>query len=114
MKKKRNPHAQPNVWGSHAWSLLHCVVMTYPVRPSVQKQQEMSEFIISFGNVLPCKLCRKNFKAYIVQTPIDVASRSRLRDWVIDLHNAINVRLGKPVLSHREALEQIESVCKKR
>lgn len=113
MKKKKNPHAQPNVWGTHAWSFLHCVVMTYPNRPSLEQQANMTVFLHSLGNVLPCKLCRKNFRKYISNHPIQVQSKTKLRDWVIDLHNAINQRLGKPILSHEEALHQIESVCKK-
>lgn len=112
MNKKKNPHAQPKVWGSHAWSLLHCIVMTYPLRPTPQKQKEMKEFIYSFGKVLPCKLCRKNFHHYIQKNPVVVDTRAKLRDWVIDLHNSVNQRLGKPVLTHSQALKEIASVCK--
>jgi FAD-linked sulfhydryl oxidase len=90
---------------------LHCIVMTYPARPSAKKQQEMVDFLKSFGRVLPCKICRKNFDQYLQKNPIRAETRIKLRDWVIDLHNAINKRLGKRVLSHTEAVNEIKSMC---
>lgn len=113
MKKKENQHAQPKVWGNHAWSLLHCIIMTYPIRPSPERQKEMETFLISFGKVLPCKLCRKNFENYLAKNPIRLGTRNQLRDWIIDLHNSVNQRLGKRVLSHQEALKAIASICKR-
>lgn len=109
--KKKNKYAQPVVWGSHAWSFLHCVVMTYPVRPSATKQKEMTEFLMHFGKVLPCKLCRSNFVNYVARHPIRAATRIQLRNWIIDLHNAVNERLGKPVLSREEAIHEISRLC---
>lgn len=113
MEKKKNKHAQPSVWGSHAWNLLHCIVMTYPKRPNPTRQKEMRDFIHSFGKVLPCRLCRKNFAKYIQEHPVQVGTRIQLRNWIIDLHNSVNKRLGKPILTLEEALESIQRVCKK-
>ena len=108
-RKKSNPFARPSVWGSSAWRFLHCTCMTYPEKPSPQQKQDMYNFLTSIGPILPCKLCRPKYAEYIASHPFRLSSRRALVNWMIDLHNHINERLHKTVLSREEAMEAISS-----
>jgi hypothetical protein len=109
-KKKPNPFARPSVWGSSAWRFLHCISMTYPEKPSLQDKQDMAFFLYSIGPILPCKLCRPTYKDYVHTHPFQLSSRRALTRWMIDLHNHVNQRLHKPILTQKEAMDAIHSI----
>lgn len=71
----------------------------------------MHDFLQSLGRVLPCKKCRPNYEKYISDHPFDLRSRDHLVRWMIDLHNDVNKRLGKPILSYEEAHNHIYRYC---
>jgi hypothetical protein len=49
--------------------------------------------------VLPCSICSQHFLRYRTEHPVyEPISR-----WLVDLHNDINVRTGKPVVSYADA-----------
>lgn len=112
MRRKKNAFAQPPVWGPSTWRMLHCVSMTYPSRPTRKHKHDMETFLNSLGNILPCRLCGSNYRAYLKDHPADLRSRDALVRWMIDLHNDVNHRLRKPILSVDEALEKIHSCCR--
>lgn len=109
--KKKNQFAQPSLWGSAAWRMLHCISLTYPEKPSSRDKEDMWRFLTSMGDVLPCRLCRTNYSSYIQKNPFRLDNREELVDWMIDLHNSVNRRLKKKVLSREEAMESIRSLC---
>jgi len=95
------------IWGPYAWKFLEAVVLEYPNCPTVVDKQNMHEFIVVFGRNLPCVKCRDHFKKFIEGNPIVLDSKKDLLIWVIDLHNSVNKELGKPVLTHEDALTKI-------
>ena len=109
--KKKNPFAQPSLWGASTWRMLHCVSMTYPKRPSQKTRDNMEVFLTSLGKILPCRLCACNYQKYVRHHPFNLSGRDGLMRWMIDLHNDVNMRLKKPILSYEEALDKIHQSC---
>jgi len=103
----------PNTWGTSAWIFLHCVSCTFPEKPTLKEKKNYDKFFRSLENILPCKLCRTSYKDYILlHPPIDsMESRKTMMDWVIDMHNHVNKKLGRPVLSKKKARLEIQNLC---
>jgi len=81
--------------GRASWALLHTMASTYPVKPSVDQQTAMTQFIHSLSILFPCQDCANHFRARISSHPPNVNSRSDLAQWFCEAHNAVNLRQGK-------------------
>lgn len=103
----------PTTWGRATWTLLNCVAMTYPDAPTAQQQKSYRRFLLSLKDVLPCSICRQSYKAWLGRNPPRLETKTALLRWLIDTHNYVNKRLGKPVLTYRQAMKQmrIQSTC---
>ena len=104
-------YENPSTWGRSTWKLLHCISMTYPKNPTESDKKKYKSFLNQLRHVLPCKICRNSYSAWIRDHPPDLRSRAKIVGWVIDLHNYVNKRLGKPILKKREALKEIHKIC---
>ena len=101
---------RPEVWGPHAWIFLHSVTLDYPDNPTIQDKHNMKIFINSLGNVLPCEKCRNNFKHHLKELPITdnvLESKTNLVNWLIDIHNCVNITKMTNKLTHEEAINKI-------
>jgi len=100
----------PNVWGPKFWFSLHSVSMTYPFYPDEEDKRRYKSFYELLEFVLPCALCRENYRKNLLSYPIDkhLKDRKSLVYWVIDVHNMVNVENGKPTLTYNEALDIYE------
>jgi len=91
---------EPKIWGKSIWETLHYVSMDYPEKPSPLEIARFLAFFESLITVLPCETCREHYEAYWKTHPIQGAlENGTLKQWVLDLHNAVNQRLGKPTWS---------------
>lgn len=99
---------KPEIWGPHAWFLLHSISLEYPDNPTSEDKQNMITFINSLGKVLPCEKCRTNFKSHLEEHPLNVNSKVDLVKWVIDIHNTVNRINNKRELSYEECVEHFE------
>jgi len=82
--------------GNSGWTLLHSIAAYYPNKPTKEKKQEMSHFLISFSKVFPCRDCAKDFDDILKKTPPKLDSQNEFSDWMCRAHNQVNVKLGKP------------------
>jgi hypothetical protein len=102
----------PDVWGPHFWYILHIISFNYPEYPSEYDKRSYYDFFRSLADILPCDDCRKHYKqhfhAYPIQPHLD--SRSELIKWVIQMHNFVNERNGKPVLTVAEVINIYENL----
>lgn len=101
----------PEIWGKHAWILIHCVALDYPISPTTQDRENYKKFYMSLPYVLPCSKCRNNLVTHLKKVPLtdaELSSRAALLKWTIDLHNVVNYYNGKPMLSQQEAFSEIE------
>ena len=105
----------PKYWGPNYWKVLHSVSFNYPKNPSLNDKKKIKLFFYNLANTLPCIKCQKNYRRNIEINPIhkNLGSRSDLIKWVIDLHNCVNLELGKKQLTYKEAIDKCYINCKK-
>jgi hypothetical protein len=92
----------PNVWGPGAWTFLHSLTLTYPKRPNYLDKQRYSQFFHNLQFVLPCPTCQKHYQLNVKENPIQLDSRDDLVAWLVNIHNEVNRKNGKRMLSLNE------------
>jgi hypothetical protein len=105
-----------NIWGPHLWFSLHTISFNYPIKPSEKDKEEYKLFFKNLQDVIPCSVCKKNYKRHLNEHPIEdyLNSRKLLVYWVIDMHNMVNAEIGKKILSYDIVLKKYEDVYKKK
>jgi hypothetical protein len=90
----------PAIWGAHLWYVLHIITMTYPKEPSEYTKRAYHDFFNNLKDVLPCDICKKHYSKFIKEFPITphLDSRENVVKWLIQIHNFVNLELGKPVM----------------
>ena len=86
------------VWGPALWHTLHTMSFNYPVKPTSEQKEYYYNFFISLQNVLPCKYCRDNYKKNLETMPLTAArlkNRESFSRWLFEMHELVNVNLGK-------------------
>jgi hypothetical protein len=101
----------PKYWGKPFWNMLNTIALSYPENADIQTQTNVSSFLLSLKNILPCERCRLHYIENIKKFQISqaVTSRENLIKWVIDIHNEVNKSLNKPVLNYKDALYEMET-----
>ena len=82
----------PLIWGPHAWFFLHSVTLVYPDNPSEQDKINFFDFFKTLGNVLPCMVCRENYKNHFMKIPLrkQLGNKKDLQKWLVTIHNEVN------------------------
>ena len=101
----------PHVWGSHGWKFMHAVALAYPETPSVEEKQAALQFFSSLEYLLPCESCKQNFRKELQMFPLQPAlvSKQKLNEWLTEVHNSVNKRLKKTVMTPEQVLEYVFS-----
>ena len=89
-------------FGPYFWGAFHLACLAAVDLESVKT------FINSYQMVLPCFWCRLHFSQVLAENPIPDTD---LFKWSVDVHNIVNEKLGKPIVSYEEALEFWLSGC---
>jgi len=87
----------PKVWGPHAWFIMYSVAFTYPNNPTNSDMDNVRNFYLSFGKVLPCMNCREHFAQNLIKYPLNntvLNSPENLINWVINFNNEVNKITG--------------------
>lgn len=105
-----------NIWGPHLWFSLHTISFQYPLKPKEEDVEQYKSFFIQLQHVIPCSICKKNYKRHLKEFPVDnhLKSRKDIVYWVIDLHNMVNSETGKRVISYEDAIKRYEDAYKKK
>ena len=98
-------------WGPAAWKFLHAITFSYPDNPNLSDQRDAENLFSSLKSLLPCEACRNHYVSEISVNPPDTRSRATLSAWLVDLHNRVNLRLGKPIFSYASAETVYSSQC---
>lgn len=115
------------VWGPPGWLFLHCITYGYPYvinndnDTHKNKKNDYENFFYYLGKVLPCKYCRDSYLDFIKENPIkdNLNSRDKLTNWLYDIHNKVNYKLGVPKCQipkyndMNEVYESYRAKCKK-
>ena len=106
------------VWGPPLWYFLHTISFNYPIDPTNKDKNSYYNFFLNLKYILPCKYCRENLKKNYNDTNFSFnvfKNRETLSQWVYNLHNHINIMLGKKIFSTyeevRETFEHFRSRC---
>ena len=98
MAKKQFNNIVTTCWGASGWFTLEIFAMGYPLSGPTKKQRlDYKRFYKSFGDTLPCNLCRDSFKKFIKEVPLDdkaLSGRKNLVFWVFKIHNLVNKKLS--------------------
>ena len=98
---------KPEIWGPHLWFILHLISFEYPERPTEYDKRIYHDFYNSIKDVLPCEMCRKHYREHITRYPLTphLDTRDTLIKWVIQVHNFVNISLGKPIYNVQQVME---------
>jgi hypothetical protein len=96
----------PNIWGKHFWKTSHYITASYPNNPTIEHKQHVRQYFELLQFLLPCLNCRNHYKLNLKNYPLTddiLNSKEKLVEWLIELHNEVNKRTGKTVLSVEKA-----------
>ena len=102
----------PTVWGPSFWFVLHTVSINYPDKPTYVEKRTHHDFYRIIQHILPCEACRSHYKELFAKYPIEpfLTSKKSLVTWVVMIHNQVNARLGKPLVTTKEVLTNYQEV----
>ena len=86
------------IWGPPMWHTLHTLSFNYPINPTDDQKKYYLNFYSNLVNILPCKTCRDNLKKNFEKNPLNIdvfKNRNLLSRYIYNLHEIINIQLGK-------------------
>lgn len=86
--------------GRATWLTLHAMADHFPLNPTSDEKAAATNIISGFALLYPCIKCRGHMQEYMKKNPLSCKTRIQLVTWLFNFHNAVNRRLGKPVLEH--------------
>jgi hypothetical protein len=92
-------------WGPYFWGTLHIACLTAPPVLTDEHKNAFVNFVKSYTMILPCPACRRHFQEVLDQFPVEthLSSGRDLFAWSVAVHNIVNMKIGKPVISLRDA-----------
>jgi Erv1 / Alr family len=99
----------PASWGPYYWKAMHYLTVAYPNNPTESDKEDVKQFFLSVGRVLPCEKCRAHFAKNLQNYPLTetvLSSRYNLVNWLKDIHNEVNTWSGKKQWSYDEVVNE--------
>ncbi len=104
-----NWEKDPTRWGPHLWAYLHYAALNYPTKPTREQSKEMEDWLKCLPITIPCSNCSEHYRAYIAKHTAELsqicATKNALFQFLVDIHNQVNRRNGKPEMSYEDALK---------
>lgn len=94
-------------WGAHLWRYIHTICIIDFEAPEENKRHntEAVECLTNLGECIPCHHCRKEWQKSILELDeLDMTRPMVLFAWSWKIHNMINEKLHKTVISYEDAL----------
>lgn len=107
---------EPTLFGPYMWATLHFVAMGAPATFDEKQKVLYKAFYSQLPSIIPCQSCGQHLVETMNNIPIEPALTGALAlfEWTVNIHNAVNERLGKPKLSVEEARARLlKSDCTK-
>jgi len=89
---------------------MHIVSLGAKPMPTAEEQEGFRKFYESLQVVIPCPICKDHYTEALKTLPIRTSSRDELVEWVYDIHNLINVQLGKKTLSWEGFIKHMQNL----
>jgi len=99
----------PKIWGPHAWIFLHSITLAYPECPSKEDKENIKNFFVILGSVLPCSDCQNNYTNHLKKYPLTekiLSSKVKLQKWLVTVHNSVNKSQNKRLFSYEDFLNK--------
>ena len=110
INRNRRNEVGSSTWGPRAWSQFHTTALHY--RPSSQTQASFHMFYyVTFLTYIECNQCLQDYKNLINLYPIRLQSMCALFEWCTMIHNQVNQKLGKRIISNDEAYQIWDNSC---
>jgi hypothetical protein len=98
--------------GPGMWVLLHNIA--YDIAYVSKQSNDIYIYILNVtAKTHPCEICRTHMAEYLSKNPI--TNSTNVFEYMINFHNAVNIRLNKPIMSIQDALDlygkNIETPC---
>lgn len=102
----------PSVWGPIFWNTMHIVSLGYSHAPTQEEKASAIAFYKSLVHMIPCPICKTHYSQFLQDIPVEkaVTNRNDLIQWVFDLHNKVNVQLGKPEITFAAFVENMKQL----
>lgn len=96
--------AKAKRWGPYAWYKFHKKPVRYPETPCKCDIKCITQYYYKiFPKYIDCSSCKKEYMRLIEAHPIKANSDFELYMWTVKIHNMVNIKLGKPVVSDTQA-----------
>jgi hypothetical protein len=99
------PYRENSNWGQHLWAFIHTITII-DFEDNQRFTTEIIENLKGISKVIPCKHCVELYETHLkLLDNIDTTQSMILFEWSVDLHNEVNIKVGKPIITYRKALE---------
>ena len=85
-------------WGPRLWEFLHACSFAFPDTPTEEQTKAFEKLLEALRVLLPCPKCREHYNNFIIEKPAPATCGTDLQKWLVDFHNDVNQRLGKPTV----------------
>lgn len=94
--------------GPNCWKAFNAIIQRYEPIDDIIKTDTQNMFF-EIGQHFPCSGCRRHYQEYVKNTNWEnvLSSRDTLIKFITDLHNSVNIRLGRPPISNSDARDVI-------
>jgi ATP-dependent Zn protease len=102
---------ESNIWGPPTWFFLHSITFNYPNNPTYKEKMKTFEFFNNLQYILPCEICRENYKKNLKELPITpfLDNKQHLISWLIKIHNMVNIELKKPIMNEIDVIKKYKN-----
>ncbi|KAJ3378907.1 hypothetical protein HDU84_007214 [Entophlyctis sp. JEL0112] len=83
----------------------------YPDQPTLKEQANAAGFIRAFAQLYPCSYCAQHLQTELKTRPPRVSSSKEFSQWMCEVHNEVNERLGKPQFDCSKVFERWRDGC---
>lgn len=98
-----SPKTGNEIWGPLGWKFMHYMTFAYPDKPSRKERRDAESFFMSLKSLLPCKNCKEEYTNLVNNCKPKTKSKDSLSRWLVDIHNKVNIRLEKPIITYEHA-----------
>ena len=83
-------------WGNFLWGFIHTISLT--------NETKSIEILKNINFVIPCDACKEMYMDNVILLEdLDLTKNLALFEWSVDLHNKVNSKLNKPMISYDQA-----------
>jgi len=83
--------------------------MSYSNNPTAEEKENMKNFLLNLGKILPCQKCRSNFYGHLNKYPLNdysLNNRVNFLNWLTAINNEVRQINGNKVLTPNEMINK--------